>query len=340
MPLPTIDQLKHQHSIPSVNTGRQFTIPSGRPGIIADDQEKLLAMTDQEGLLVFRSGVEFPLWTFRGQTAIHLPCLPGIARCDELSQQFLAWCRNVAFVDALLAHPYVEHCRRVSFNGSQLRIHYQGIAQHYGMATNMLDTTTNFDVAAFFAACTNDGNGVWRPAESGEAGVIYAFPPIALTPPFVSNDRYLDVGWQPLQRPAQQRASAVYLFKDEDFAGLPSVAAWPFRHDRRIAERLLEQFDGGAALFPVDAAASVAANARTLRRFTMVQITQAAKAYEIWHGQPLDEADRKALMNAAGIEIIEGLLLDWSAYDLETDEAALHARLKRELAGARTRWTF
>ena len=122
------------------------------------------------------------------------------------------------------------------------------------MATNMLDATTSFDVAAFFAACTNDGDGGWRSTESDEPGVMYDFPPIALTPPFVPNDRYVDVGWQPLQRPAQQRASAVYLFKGEDFAGLPLVAAWPFRHDRGIAERLLDQFDGGAALFPADAA--------------------------------------------------------------------------------------
>ena len=186
MPLPTIDQLKHQHSIASVNTGRQFTIPSGRPGIVADDREKPLAMPDQEGLLVFRSGVEFPLWTFRGQTAIHAPCLPGIARCG----------------------------------------------------------------------------------------------------------------------------------------GLP------------------DQFDGGAALFPADAAASVAVVARGLTRFTMPQVTQAASAYQIWHGQRLDEADHRALIDAAGIEIIETSLLDWSAYDLETDEPPLHARLTRELAGVRTRWTF
>ena len=103
---------------------------------------------------------------------------------------------------------------------------------------------------------------------------------------------------------------------------------------------LPNQFDGGAALFPADAAASLAADARALRRFTMVQITQAVTAYDIWHGQRLDEADRRALIDAAGIEIIETSLLDWSAYDLETDEAALHTRLKQELAGARTRWTF
>ncbi len=35
--------------------------------------------------------------------------------------------------------------------------------------------------------------------------------------PLARQDRHVDVGWQPLQRPAQQRASAVYLFKGENF---------------------------------------------------------------------------------------------------------------------------
>lgn len=151
-------------------------------------------MTDQDGLLVFRSGVEFPLWKFRGQTAIHSPCLPGIARFNALPEQFLSWCRNIAFVDALLAHPYVRFCSRAPYKGSPLRVHYQGIAQPYGMATNMLDTTTNFDVAAFFAACTSDGDGSWRPVESDEPGVIYAFPPVMLDPPLASHERHVDVG--------------------------------------------------------------------------------------------------------------------------------------------------
>lgn len=67
------------------------------------------------------------------------------------------------------------------------------VAQPYGMVMNILDNTTNFDVAAFFATCTTDVNGVWRPAETDEASVIYAFPPIALTSSFVSYDRHVDV---------------------------------------------------------------------------------------------------------------------------------------------------
>lgn len=57
----------------------------------------------------------------------------------------------------------------------------------------------------------------------------------------------------------------------------------------------------------------------------MAQITQVAKTHEILDGQVLDESDHQALMNAAGIKIIEISLLDWSAYNSETDESALHA---------------
>ncbi len=93
-------------------------------------------------------------------------------------------------------------------------------------------------------------------------------------------------------------------------------------------------------MFPADAAAATASEANALRHFTMPQIMQAATAYEIWHDQCLNEADRQALINAAGIEVIETPVLNWGARGLETDEAALHARRERELGGARTRWTL
>ena len=103
---------------------------------------------------------------------------------------------------------------------------------------------------------------------------------------------------------------------------------------------MIEQLDTGCFLFPLDAAIFGAADSAALGDCTIPQITQAATAYEIWHGPCVDEADRQALIEAAGIEVTETPVLDWSAYGLETDEAALHARRERELAGARTRWTF
>ena len=333
------DDLRTQHNISHVNTGKRFTI-LGPSGIVTDDLERLHPILDPEGQVVFRSGVEFHPLVFRGQNAIHSPCVPTIARTANPVEQFLQWCRNVAFVDALLEHPYVQHCMSVTLGGSPLRIHCQSIAQHYGLATNLLDTTNNFDVAAFFASCTPGADGQWRPVmEVDKPGVIYAFPPILFHLEPNGFDRCFDVGWQPLQRPEQQRASAMQLFKGEDFAAIPGVAAWAFRHDRAIAERLLEQFNGGAALFPVDPASDIATRANQLMTFTESQIEQAFAAYDAWHGVKLETEQRQELVSVAGISRAEDRVLSWDEFNLDTQPVALRQRLERELAGARYRLT-
>lgn len=337
--LPSLDELRDQYQIPPVNTGKRFNI-LGPYGIVTDDREGLHALLDQEGQVFFRSGTEFSLWVFRGQSEIHSPCVPTIARCDDRAWQLLQWCQNIAFVDALLLHPYLQHCARMTWNCAPLRIHPQSIAQHYGLATNLLDTTNSFDVAAFFASCVRDADGQWRPVDdTDEPGVIYAFPPILFHHEADGNGRHFDVGWQPLQRPEQQRASAVLLFKGEDFSTLPSIAAWTLRHDREIAERLLEQFDGGAVLFPPDPAALMAERATQLTAFTIKQIEQAVKAHEAWHGENLVPEMRDELIDTAGIDLVEMAALSWDEFNLETRTEALHQRLENELSKVRFRLT-
>lgn len=243
-------------------------------------------------------------------------------------------------MDALLAHPYVQHCISATLGGSPLRIHCQSIVQHYGLATNLLDTTNNFDIAAFFASCTRGADGQCRPVmESDKPGVIYAFPPILFHLEPNGFDKYFDVGWQPLHRPEQQRASAMQLFKGEDFAAIPGIAAWPFRHDSSIAERLLKQFNGGTALFPTDPCSQIATRANKLMIFTESQIEQAFAAYDAWHGVKLESEQRQQLVSVAGISIAEDRVLRWDDFNLDTQPEALRQRLERELSGARYRLT-
>lgn len=147
------------------------------------------------------------------------------------------------------------------------------------------------------------------------------------------------MGWQPLQRPEQQRASAVLLLKGEDFSTLPGIGAWTFLHDRKIAERLLEQFDGGAVLFPPDPAALMAERATQLTAFTIKQIEQAVKAHEAWHGENLVPEMRDELIDTAGIDLVEMAALSWDEFNLETRTEALHQRLENELSKVRFRLT-
>ncbi len=281
--LPSLDELRPDLGIAPVNTGQKRPL-IGSSGIIIDDLESLHAQSDEQGNIVLRSGVEFPIWAYRGQISQFRPCVPSLARITDLSGQLLALCRNAAFEDAIAHHPYVKLCAETEVLGSRLRIDCQGLAQHYGLATDLLDVTTNFDVASFFATCRFDAySGQYCPVmDCQKTGVLYRLSPVLIEAG--SSCEYLDVGWQPLKRPEQQRAAAIRLSKGHDFISLPSVQMACFRQDPKISQRIWELFDEGRALFPPDAAADVAAQAMQLLTFTSDQLDRAWNRLETWHG--------------------------------------------------------
>ena len=143
-----------------------------------------------------------------------------------------------------------------------------------------------------------------------------------------------------MHRPAQQRASAMQLVRGEDFSAIPGVASWHFRHDRKIAERLLDQFEGGNSLFPPDPAEELATRAKQLTSFTSAQLEHALHAYESWHGESLDAESRDDLIRSARIEEVESAVLNWEEFGLEASPEALKQRLETELMRARFRRTW
>lgn len=345
--LPNLDELRQKLRIEPVNTGREVR-PLGRAGPVSTDIEGLHAIVGRDGKVYFRAGTEFGLFSFRGQNAIYKPCVPTIARIAKPSEKLLAWCRNVAFVDALLRHPYVRLSQQARFPDREISIDFQAMAQHYGLATNLLDTTNSFDVACFFASCTNL-SGEWEPvvtdsAPDNAAGVIYLFPRILFDEPTDSDagviDRHYDVGWQPLQRTHQQRASAFVLLEGEDFAQFPGITAYPFRHSRSIAEQLLEQFNGGADLFPEDETVKLAQQAQILHHFTEQQINQALVACKNWFGKELAADEKAALLRAADVMSVADQQLLWSDTLTGMAHGEMVNRINSELGRVRVRWTY
>lgn len=98
------------------------------------------------------------LWIYRGQAEAHWPLVPGVGRDPALMASerdlFAAWRRGaVRFVDP---PPPSEW-------------DWLAIAQHHGLATRLLDWTSNPLAAAFFACCRR---------APGDA-VVWAFSPSA-----------------------------------------------------------------------------------------------------------------------------------------------------------------
>ncbi|WP_178338754.1 FRG domain-containing protein [Marinobacter nauticus] len=258
-------------------------------------------------------------------------------------KKLIKLCQNIAFEDAIGAHPYVRFCAEQNFNGHPPHISFQGLAQHYGFQTDMLDVTSNFDVAAFFATSKWDKKEkrYYPVGESSFPGIIYyAEPAFYILPREDQSATFEFVGWQPLKRPAQQRAGAFRLPSGHCFSRLPGVRKAYFRHNRAASERIWQYFDGGAALFPNDEAVALSEEAQDLVYFTSSQIERAWTNLEAWERRSFSDKQKKYLFRSSGLKLIAKPPLSWDKFNLESCPDKLRMRLNSELNNVRFRQVY
>ena len=336
--LPTLDSLRPHLDIAEINIGRQYSLAP--LGIVTDDLETLHAVADEHGRVRLRSGIELFFTVYRGQTAEHRPCVSSLARKQHVEEQLLELCRNVAFEDAIGDHPYVQVCEQTRFLENTLLIDRQGLAQHYGLSTDMLDVTSNFDIACFFATCYWDvATRTYRPVERANVpGILYRIQPLPLIE-MAANGKFIHVGWQPFHRPEQQRACALIMQAGENFSKLPGVQLVRFRQSEDVSNRIWKSFDKGRMLFPNDAAANLAEQAQCLMQFTRSQFDRAWAKLDSWRGLAISLTDRSPFEMKLGATVVETPVLSWDGLDIERDKGRLREQLEEVLSRVRFRLT-
>ena len=204
-----------------------------------------------------------PRVLFRGQGVRYSPSLTSLARglgtvpvaqmsgLNLLGQAKLAdrLIRRIWFSNELENHPAA-----VWLAERRLKRFDHALAQHYGIPTGYMDLSESFDVSCFFATCYVDETGKWQPHTKG-AGIMYLLPTERIP---IRPDVLQPIGLQVLPRPREQFGWVVVCGISSDFEDIPGLQMLEFEHSESVGRHFLQQFSGGADLFPPDAMAEVA----------------------------------------------------------------------------------
>lgn len=124
--------------------------------------------------------------------------------------------RFVEFERLLNNHPLVKFYKSKGFTLST-----EGLAQHYGLKTEVMDFTSDIDIALFFAMCPYDkaSDDFTLPKDSvPHKGIIYVLNPYIFDLSLISNNKEAlfngavqPIGLQPFERPGMQKGYGILL---------------------------------------------------------------------------------------------------------------------------------
>lgn len=299
---------RYQQTRELLNGDERFSLPDGM-------FEKL---EDGEGRYVLIPATTDLAFLFRGQGAFYKECLPTLLRREwEPLDLFIERMRVVEFELMLQHYPAVQY-----FSREHLMVDYVGLAQHYGLLTEVLDLTSDVHTALFFAMCDYDAVNDCYSAKKDDKeyiGYLYAYPAVASAMQnngsafgrFLKEDLRV-IGLQPFIRPGAQRGFSLHISKDNPFKGY----LYSFSYTKEDSERYLDKMINGRQLWAKDFIAEKTKLIRTTTRFSFDALSLAVKRY----GGGITLAKMQRQLNTAGIHFSNDL--PWNLTEVEYQEMA------------------
>lgn len=199
---------------------------------------------------------------FRGQSVCKNPSVTSALRKNGryVSENI----RYLEFCNAIKQHPLIRmQLDGIVLNGHRyfFEVNFQGLAQHYGLKTFVMDMTSDVESAKFFAV-TDYSNGSYTPVlDENRYGMVYYYDSI-LNPFAFQIDRkgnqMSSIGLQMFPRSGRQKGFLYLLRKGDNLNTCLGIKWRLFRHDANISMRVFNQAEQGAIYFPKDELSSLA----------------------------------------------------------------------------------
>jgi len=214
---------------------------------------------------------------YRGENQIYSCSIPTLTRKlrqfkteeDKEIYKFIANMRVGEFEIFLILFDYVWEWERKY--GTVL---FEALAQHYGLETNWLDITNDFNVALFFATCFFDPNEKrWKPLTKNETekddqtkygmifqrfqwqndicssmdiGGLYLEKEKSQIP----NNVILPIGFQPFMRCHMQHGYGIKMEMEYPLQHDDTFNKLRFRQSEKLSKEVFEMMDQGRKIYP------------------------------------------------------------------------------------------
>lgn len=279
---------------------------------LKEDSFEMIRGKESGKFFYFPAQSIYGLQLFRGQHADWPECLPTLYRdrfkdgrfvTPTLLDIFIDRMRLVEFELMLKSHTFVKDW----FEPNNIFVDFEGLAQHYGLNTEIIDFTADLEVALFFAICRYDksDDSYHLPGNDFDhKGVILVLNPVYYKPRGLFRndinlfeDELRPIGLQPFERPALQKGYGLRL---QDGKGLKRVRKYNFRYTDEEAREIHEKFTSHNRLMVNDELIEPTRTIANKRQF-------ARKVFSIaWDRFPIPKMTKsecKKLLKKFGIEI-------------------------------------
>lgn len=253
------------------NEHPSFKPQMGKYEVVKDDHGKgfvLLPTTLDYGVL------------YRGQKSYHEKCLPTIYRYNFSKEDLFV--EHLRIAEFMLLLDSYEITKR--FAQSKYNIDYIGLAQHYGLNTDVLDFTSDVITALFFAMCDYDETtDNYLPKKDNRTYTAYLYAKLTLEPNKnpqdifgVFSDRIKIIGMQPFKRPGLQKGYSYHA----DRQGLSDGYLYSFDFTKKDSEDIYNHFHQGKDLWCKDEIADYANMIKKSKTFSSKAVSLATRMFD------------------------------------------------------------
>ena len=255
---------------------------------------------------------------YRGQGVFYNPCVPTLFRTKrDPDSLFLERMRIVEFELMLKQYPSVQY-----FEQERFEVDYVGLAQHYGLNTDVLDLTSDIRAALFFAMCDYDRVAdCYHPKfeDMEYVGYVYAFPVIGeimnnrgiMEGNFLMHDLRV-IGLQPFSRPGSQRGFSLHVDETKPF----KAYLYSFSYTKQDSEVYYEEMINKRRIWDKD---FIVEKTKLIRDTDVLSIDALVLATKRFGGKS-SVAQMQRRMNALGVHFSS--MVPWALSNDERSELA------------------